>query len=387
MHKSKRDNLISAHFVVSEKRETVSESERLLLGYLFRAGASAQSDLTSVLPLSQQSISRMSASLEARGMIMRGAPRQNGGRGQPSAMLEINPDYAATIGVSLMADGLTIAMSDFAGRPIAYKAPSCNSLKRSDVLKTVRQALSQFSDDYPEFQERLFGIGIAISGFRVNENGEFNTPESLEEFALVDLEDLFSNEFGLPAWADNDGNAATVAENMRGIGRRTSNFVYFYIATGVGGGVVTNGQLQLGSHGNAGEFVGILPPDKYVFPNLEILRQRINSFGVKIESVHELAASYDDAWPGIEEWLDEVAPSYSLMASAAAAVLDTEAIVLGGLMPKKLAMRLIPRIEFFDINRRGTPRQHASVVPAECEGDASAIGASLLPLSEKFFAF
>ena len=383
-----RDAMIPAGFVTSERRQTVLESERQLLGALFRAGPSTQAELTEALPLSQQSISRMANSLEGRGLVSRDERRLNGQRGQPSAILKINPQYAYTFGLSLMADGIALVLTDFTGNTVGYKRPKPRSLSQRGVVSAVKQSMDSLLTKSNVDKSRVFGLGIATSGFRIGGKATFNVPPSLEEFSFTDLELLFSEAFDLPAWAENDGNAATIGENMTGIGRRLSNFAYIYIATGIGGGVVINGDLLPGVRGNAGEFTGIVPLDQFdKRPTLESFRIHINQYGHSFETVQDVVEQYDDAWEGIGEWVKSVEPTLSLIVSATAAILDTEAIVLGGLTPRALAQRLADRVEFYDINRRSVQREHAVVLPAECEQNATAVGASLLPFAEKYFAF
>ena len=387
MRPAERDARIPLQFFGAEQRQTASASERLLLGRLFQNTECTQAELTEALPLSQQSISRMASALTKNELVVRNTPRTNGQRGQPSAVLSLNPDYAYCIGISLMADGVALTLIDFSGASRYHSQLSITDLERETVIKAVQKGVASLVKKTKIDRNRIFGAGLATTGFRVGDTAKFNTPPSLEKFAFVDLEHVFSDALSLPVWAENDGKTATIAENMNGVGRRLSNFAYFYIAAGVGGGIVVDGNVMRGRHGNAGEFVGVLPIEHYPFPNLELLRRHINAHGQGLASITELVSRYDDDWPGIDDWIQEAAPSLSLMASATASILDTEAIVLGGRLPRKLALRLIPYIEFFDIKRRSVPRQHAEVIPAECQGDATAIGAALLPFADKFFAF
>lgn len=380
-----RDARIAPEFFGAEHRHLLGESERLLLGQVFRRGRITQGELTDLLPLSQQSISRMAQALELRGMIRRGERQASGQRGQPSAVLTIAPGYAYTVGASIMADGLSLSLVNFAGETAETIVPKLADLSRASFVAAIRNGIARLLRRAEIDRAQLFGLGVAISGFRV-EGARFNTPASLEELALVDLEAMLADALDLPVWAENDGKAATIGENMNGVGRRIANFAYYFIATGVGGGVIVDGRLLPGARGNAGEFVGVLPIEHYPFPNLELLRQRLGEHGVVIETVSELVARYDDAWPGIDAWIAQVAPSLSLMASATAAILDTDAIVLGGRIPAPLAERLIPHIRFYDINRRDVRRARAEILPGECAGDATSVGAALLPLVDKFFA-
>jgi predicted NBD/HSP70 family sugar kinase len=383
-----RDALIGPSFIAVEKRTTAADGEKQILGQLFRRGPCTQAELTDLLPYSQQSISRMITSLETRTLVVRGSPKQSGRRGQPSVTFELNSEFAYSLGVSLMAHGLSVCVTDFTGRMLDSEQIDLPSMGRKNVFDRLNALKSDLMNRTGVDVSETFGMGVAVSGFRVGPNATFNSPRSLEEFSLTDLEALFSSEFDLPVWAENDGKAATIAENMTGVGRKISNFAYMYVATGIGGGVIVDGNLLTGVNGNAGELSGILPIDLFeTRPTLESLRLKLNASGVDLPSVHDLIASYDDGWPGISEWIEDVEPTLSLMVSATAAVLDTEAIVLGGLMPEPLALRLIPKIQFFDINRRSVPREHAKVLPAKCPENATALGASLLPFEDKFFAF
>lgn len=385
MQRWQRRARIASEFLTNDDRHVLADSERMLLGRIFRARRITQGELTDAVPLSQQSVSRMVQSLELRGLILKDGRQVSGQRGQPSAILTINPTYAYTMGVSIMADSLTLLLLDFAGGAVDVVTPKLPDLTREAIVRAISEGLETLIKKAGIHRRRVFGVGVAVTGFRVGAGATFNTPPSLEALALVDLEDLFSGSLDLPVWAENDGKAATVGENLNGVGRRFENFAYYFIATGVGGGIIVDGRLLRGSRGNAGEFVGVLPIGTYASPNLEGLRRRLEEEGVAVSSVAQLVANYNDDWPGIDRWIAEVAPSLSLMASATAATLDTEAIVLGGLMPTLLAQRLIPHIQFFDINRREVMREHAAIIPAECEGDATMMGAALLPLVGEFF--
>ncbi|MGV0033616.1 MAG: hypothetical protein ACNYPE_01185 [Candidatus Azotimanducaceae bacterium WSBS_2022_MAG_OTU7] len=86
---------------------------------------------------------------------------------------------------------------------------------------------------------------------------------------------------------------------------------------------------------------------------------------------------FDCDWLGIKEWITKTGSSFSLITSALAAILDPEAIVLGGRMPRKLARLVIPYIDMYNDSRRGKPRALPRLLIAKAGGDASAIGAAL----------
>ena len=70
---------------------------------------------------------------------------------------------------------------------------------------------------------------------------------------IVPLADLFNKALGIPVAMTNDANAAAIGEMTYGVARGMKNFIMITLGTGVGSGVVVNGQLVYGSDGFAGE--------------------------------------------------------------------------------------------------------------------------------------
>jgi len=70
---------------------------------------------------------------------------------------------------------------------------------------------------------------------------------------IVPLAQMFSDRLGIPAALTNDANAAAVGEMVYGVARGMKNFIVITLGTGVGSGIVVNGQLLYGCDGFAGE--------------------------------------------------------------------------------------------------------------------------------------
>jgi predicted NBD/HSP70 family sugar kinase len=227
-------------------------------------------------------------------------------------------------------------------------------------------------------------MGVAVTGYFVGELSFMNPPPGLDDWALVDISDLFGRTVGLPVWVDNDGNAAAVGEQMNGVGKWASSFAYIYFSAGFGGGMVADGQAFRGAHGNAGEFASLLPAD-YVSPTLQRLMGLMAEHGRPHASLTEMLENFDLEAPGIDQWLDEAEKSVSLVVSAISAITDPDAIVLGGRLPIPLAAALIPRLSFFNPARRARHRPIPKIVCTQAPGDASVMGAATLPLKALFF--
>ena len=70
---------------------------------------------------------------------------------------------------------------------------------------------------------------------------------------IVPLADMFSKKLGVPVALTNDANAAAIGEMTYGVARGMKNFIVITLGTGVGSGIVINGQLVYGCDGFAGE--------------------------------------------------------------------------------------------------------------------------------------
>lgn len=365
----------------------LTESEMVVLGLSFRRGALTQSQFSAETGLTQQSASRIVSRLCDLAFLVEGERIATGRRGYPSASFRPNPQAAHAMGLSLTHNSASLTLIDFAGEVVATRSKTFGAMSQRNVIEWLSESIADLRTCHLNDNAQLAGLGVAVSGSHIGpeESDGYNTPFELEEWAGIDIAQLLSNDLRLPVWTDNNGNLAALAEAKIGVGRRTASFAYLYISSGVGGGVILDGELWRGRNGNAGEFAGGLPGNIYPFPNLELLRRILVADGVELASVSELVERFDPEWRGIDEWIARVRDSVSIIASNATAILDVDMIVLGGEIPTALAEKLIPRIDLFDQKRRSVPRPTAQIVPAEAVGDPAALGAAILPLQQNFF--
>ena len=99
---------------------------------------------------------------------------------------------------------------------------------------------------------KAMGIG-APNGNYYNGTIEFAPNLKWGHDGVVPLADLFSKALGIPVALTNDANATAIGEMTYGVARGMKNFIVITLGTGVGSGIVVNGQLLYGSDGFAGE--------------------------------------------------------------------------------------------------------------------------------------
>jgi len=377
---------LSPPFFSANGIDEVSEREMVILGLTLRTRGLTQPEIMRETGLPQQSVSRLVKALIDRGMLREERRVSKKRRGQPSMFVTIAPDFAYTFGVAMMTDALSVVLVDFAGNVIKEELFDMPNMSQRSVLEKLDEVFADIRDTHDIDETKIFGIGVGISGYTFGNGARFNTPRQLDEWALVEIDEIFFAHFELPIWVENDGNAAAIGESLVGVGRKYQNFAYLYIAAGIGGGIINNHQLLRGCNGNAGEIGLILPSQIYPHPNIEFLRQLITRNGIEVDSLTDMLNKFDKNWPGVEDWISRTRDSLSLIASALAAILDPQAIVLGGRIPRELARKMIPHIEIYDHYRRSEPRPLPRISLAESPGDACSIGAATLPFKQFFFS-
>lgn len=101
--------------------------------------------------------------------------------------------------------------------------------------------------------EDIYAIGISCGGPLDSQKGIILSPPNLPGWDRVAIVERFENHFHIPVYLQNDANACALAEWKIGAGRGTQNMVFMTFGTGLGAGLILNGQLYAGSNSNAGE--------------------------------------------------------------------------------------------------------------------------------------
>ena len=123
----------------------------------------------------------------------------------------------------------------------------------NEYVKASVEALQAIIDQVGGIDKiKAMGIG-APNGNYYNGTIEFAPNLKWGRGGVVPLADLFSKALGIPVALTNDANAAAIGEMAYGVARGMKNFIVITLGTGVGSGIVVNGQLVYGSDGFAGE--------------------------------------------------------------------------------------------------------------------------------------
>ena len=118
------------------------------------------------------------------------------------------------------------------------------------IYGVARKAVSKADAEMSE----MVGICVGIAGQVDVERGILLGTANLSR-SVVDLQmaRLLKDELGIPAIIRNDVQIAAAGENRFGAGKDVDDFVVIFVGTGIGGGIVRDGEIVAGSAGNAGE--------------------------------------------------------------------------------------------------------------------------------------
>lgn len=106
--------------------------------------------------------------------------------------------------------------------------------------------------------EDVRAVGIGAPGPSNIESGTILAAPNMPKFKNIPIRDIISEKLNKPVAFENDANAACWGEYVVGVGRGISDMVFFTLGTGIGGGIICNGQIVHGFDDNAGELGHII---------------------------------------------------------------------------------------------------------------------------------
>ncbi len=375
-------------------------NERVLLTQLRRLGSASKVEMARLSNLTPQATTRIVDDLEQAGLV-RQLGRRTGGLGQPSTLYGINPAGAYAIGVNVGRRDIQMLLMDFGG---AIKGNVAHEFERPEpdfLLDRIEEGIHALTARLgPGEPGKLVGVGVAMPWFMGAWARELNmSPALAEAWNTIDFGGEVAKRTRFPVFFENDCSAAAIAELLFGLGMQIDNFLYAFIGTFIGGGVVLQGNLESGVHGNSGALASMpvlpsgldsTPPPALAFETLAnrasifVLRRHLNARGFSINSISELADLPAVAQPVIDEWSEDCADALAFAFVSAMGVLDFEAIVIDGNLPRDLVAQLVEKVR----KHLGASVPSGVFVPEVLVGnigpDARAIGGAILPFYSNF---
>jgi predicted NBD/HSP70 family sugar kinase len=364
-------------------------NERVVLQALRLHGPLPGAEIARLTHLTAQTISLISKRLLDDGLLIKGELLR-GKVGQPSVPLALNPDGAFAIGIKIGRRSLDTLLVDFSGHSrqrlsLDYPFPDPDTLFETiDAhLKSLVKGLGRNAT------QRIQGVGIAaplsLGGWQTLLGVE---PEQAAKWQRIDIRGRVAARTKLPVQLVKDTAAACVAELVAGRGREMRSFLYVFVDTFIGGGLVIDSHLHAGLSGNAGAVGsmstacanGRAPPQLLGVASLINLEALYRERGVDPSAVGDDRALQPPWREVTEAWLQRAAPAIALMVHNAACLLDMEGVIVDGNIGRGLLAELLQALDAALGHHSWEGVTHPALLAGTIGSDARAIGGALLPL-------
>lgn len=367
-------------------------NERLVLSLVRLYGSLSKADIARRSGLSAQTVSVIMRELEKEGLLSRGEPVR-GRVGQPSIPMLLNPDAVYSFGVKMGRRSADLVLMDFVGRirmqlhrTYAYPLPG-------EILDFIIAGIGELESRLDDKQRsRVAGLGIAAPFELWNWADEVGAPEgAMEVWRGFDLQAEVAARVSHPVYLQNDATSACGAELVFGVGPSYPDFVYLFIGSFIGGGIVLNSAIFSGRTGTAGA-IGPLPVRGKNGENRQlldiasifVLENMLREKGIDPQPLWYSANDWVDFGEPMETWIQDTAKALAQAIVAAASIIDFSAAVIDGGFPgwvrKRIVRATIQEAAKLDLQGVVMPEIIEGAVGAQ----ARAIGGASLPIFARY---
>ncbi|MBV9997750.1 MAG: ROK family transcriptional regulator [Verrucomicrobia bacterium] len=341
-----------------------------VLRLLKEKGVLSRAEIARFLGLTRSTVTLVTGELIEKGLIAAtGEAFVTQLTGRPGAALKLNGAGAYFLGVEIGADEVHLLLIDLFGSIIHHETVPHRSTKPEAVCQDLTNLVLRVWSERLKNSDRLRGVGFAVSGL-INAQGVIRKAPTLG-WHDVDLKNELLVKLPLPAFAENDANAAALAELSFGGRVGYSDLCVLLLDSGVGAGIISERKLFRGYMGLAGE-IGHLclePAKRHPDEEIGFLESRVGrnnllaSYRRAGGKAKDLAGLLEDlarngltARKAVEIWAEWLALTISNLADIANPKLVVLAGPLSELYPfvekrvrKRLEERKFPTVEELEI--------------------------------------
>jgi predicted NBD/HSP70 family sugar kinase len=375
-------------------------NEAVVLDHIRTGGQVRRAAIATATGLTLQTVSNIMRRLLAADLVLEDSAGAEG----RNRRFAVNPDAAYALGIQLVRSRLEVGVVDVAGA-VRGRAEAGFELEEDprSVIGRLPDLVATAIKSAGVPRERLLGAGIGAPGPLDLRAGALLNVLSPPSWSGFRVRKAVEDALAMRVILDNDATATAVGELWSGVAAGCDDFVYVYLGTGLGTGLVLGGHPYRGYRGNAGEISHIQvdpagPPCECgrtgclgLYPTpaglLREARRAIleaptgQEVAERPETVEELVASEDPRLSGV---VDRAAERLGSALADIGRVLDPELVVLGGpLLPhvgRTFAEAIGRALE--GLGEPGAPPPPVAL--SELGSDAGVIGAATLVLHDVY---
>jgi predicted NBD/HSP70 family sugar kinase len=317
-------------------------NERGALELIRRLGPLSRAEIARRSGLSKPTVSLALARLERAGLV-REAGRTSGGKGATALLYDLDPRAGWVLGLDVGRGFVRCAIADITGGTATRRDERARGRGHQALVAQIgslaRRAAGAAGIRLADVTRATLGSpGVLLPG-----RDRLALAPNLPGWQRPGVLDAVRAELGVEVAVENDVNLAAIGERWRGLGRQVRSFVFLSVGTGVGLGVVLDGELFRGASGSAGE-VGYLPlgggdPRDPASRRSGAFEAAVGAaavvrlareLGLRARSAEQVFAAARRGQPAALRVVEQEARRLALGIAAVAAVLDPELVILGG---------------------------------------------------------
>lgn len=369
-----------------------SFNEATIIEAIRQAGTISRTEISEQTGLTQQSVSRILRVLLERGLLAEGAQERTERLGKPRIPVRLRAEAAYAAGVLVDPELMSVVLADLDGTVIERRSmPLTPAISPTALVEAIAVCVDEMIEASGIDSTTVLGVGVAVPGPITTDGELLNLPLS-ETWRDVPLRQLLVDRLQRPVVVEKDGAAAAIGERWIGRTDRAGDFVYLYFGTGIGSGLVLNGEVYRGISANAGEFgqlcaVRVGRIDGAGRPMLvrecnptaalpEIARE-LGYSGAAV-SYLEMCAEVGRGEPSAVAAAQQIADVIAVGAVALIDLLDLPTLVVGGPVFEDELREIVLSTIDRAVNELPTAHfaRHVSVQPSLLDTEAGAIGAA-----------
>ena len=374
-------------------------NERIVLQAIRHHGAIPKADLARLTQLSTQTVAIIVGRLLADGLLVK-QDRLRGNIGQPSVPLSRNPEGAFSVGIQGGRRNLELLVADFCGRPVHRVEVLYDYPDPDQLFQSMAKGLQTLKKRMGDLWSRTVGVGLTapLSLHKWADLMGGQAAQALARWETIDLTAEVQRLTDLPVVFAKDTTAACVAELLQGHGREVRSFLYVFVGTFIGGGLVLSGHIMNGERGNAGAIgslpVGLasgtdrgsgMPPQLLQKASGWQLEQALLAAGHNPLLIHQdqiMDAAFADL---TGPWIAQASQALAMTVASSAALLDLDAVVMDGSLGAPLMTALMVATQEALTHYRFDGMYQPPLLTGQVGAHARALGGALLPLHSQFF--
>ncbi len=219
-------------------------------------GPISRIDLSKESELAPASITKITRELIEAHLIHETTVQEAISRGRPAVGLQVNNEGWQFLSMRLGRGYLTIALHELGGDVLIDTKIDIHEIDQDDVLARLLHEIDEFFQTYSEQLDRVTSIAITLPGLVNAEEGiVLRMPHyNVENLPLG--EEIYKAT-GLPVFIANDTRAWALAEKLFGHSQDCDNSILVSIHHGLGAGIIVDGRVLQGRHGNIGDLAHI----------------------------------------------------------------------------------------------------------------------------------